>query len=292
MYNEEIKQRYLNCIKREKRDTKAAFMELESLENEYQEDIYCIPKAVIAKHFAKNSNSLITLKNKMTRINKYKKWANENGYIPEDYRAFVYERCDISEIYRQYNTVKIFHTPSELKLMLDGNFPARHENSITLDELMSAYLILLYQGISDEGILNIYLRDLIIKNESITVVTKNKDVIVYKEFEPLIRKIYANRKYMGLSNNDYGIKIMSDRFIDNGNNLDNKQMKFVLNRNIGRRIPHLNIKIANVYLMGMIFKKKAETNGDFNQDDLLRECFGNKYTKADKDRLVEMIYQW
>lgn len=294
MYNEEIKTEYINNLDSDisKRSVKSDFKDLELLEDQFNEDVFCLPKAMIAQQLAQKCKSYSTLKNKMTRVNKYKEWANEKGYVPEDYRAFVYEKCNLQKIYSEYNTSTIFHTPSELKQMLDQYFSSRYENGITLDELASAYLMLLYQGFQEEEVLKITTANIIVKNKSVVISTPDKDVVVYNEFEDLVRKIYYDRNYMCLARSDFGIKEMGDRFVDNGKGLGYKQFKRILNQHICVRTADLNYKIADIYLMGVIFKKKMETGDSFRRDELLRECYGENFTEKNRIKLYDIIKKW
>lgn len=295
MYNEEIKQQYINTLdvsKNGKENVKTVFKELEVLELKYNEDIFCIPKDIIAKYFAKKAKSLATLQNKMSRVNRYKRWANKNGYIADDYKAFVYEKCDLGEIYRQYNPTVIFHTPLELKKMLNENFPARHELGITLDELASAYMMLLFQGVDETEVLNIALSDVSIKDKSVSISTPDRDIIIYNEFEDLIRKIYYNRTYMCLSHNDYGTKRMGDRFIDNGKGKNNKALQIDICKQISSKTLHLSYRISDIYLMGMIFQEKVKAGDEFQRNDVLKACYGDKWTEKARMKLYELIKQW
>ena len=295
MYNEKIKQQYIDSLdggKNSKENAKSVFRDIETLELKYNEDAFCIPKDIIAKYFAKKAKSLATLQNKMSRINRYKRWANKNGLVPDDYKAFVYEKCNIGEIYRKYNSTVIFHTPSELKKMLDENFPARHESGVTLDELASAYIILLFQGIREDDVLDITISDVSVKNNSISISTPDEDIIIYSEFEDLIRKIYCNRIYMCLSNNDYGTKEMDDRFIDNGKGKMNKALKIDICKHISTKTLHLRYKISDIYLMGMIFKGKMKAGDNFERNDVLKACYGDSWTEKTRMKLYDLIKQW
>ena len=297
MYNEKIKQQYLDYLNTTNNKNAIAripkvFNELELLEIEYDEDLFVIPKSIIAEYLAINAKSLTTMTNKMTLINRYKEWANNNGLIPDDYKAFAFEKCNLSETFYKYNTTQIFRTPSELRRMLDENFPTRRKDSITLDELASAYLMLIYQGFKDDEVFAINVENVIVKSKSVIISMPDKDIAVYDEFKMLLSRVYQIRNYMCLSNNDLGIKTMGDRFIDNGRGLSNKQIKIDIDRNINRKIKHINCRISDIYLMGMVFRKKIETNDNFDVTELLIEYCGSKYKEAAESKLKNILKKW
>lgn len=295
MYNKDIKQEFIDSIESEayQRRLKSLFDEVEPLEVKYNMDLYCIPKNEIAKYFMQHkAKRLRTLQNKITIINRYKEWANDKGYVPDEYKPFVYEKCDSRKIYNMYSKLTIFHTPAELKKMLKENFPLKSEYGITRDEIVSAYMMLLYQGINEKDIMDISASDVKEKPQSIVITTKQKDVIIYDEFRSLISKILKNRKYMSLSMANYGVKIMSDRFIDNGQSLTNSELKVIITKAIRRQIPHLDFRTKDLYIMGMIYKKISETGGDFDRQHFAIECYGNKYNNDQRGTLYDFLDQW
>lgn len=294
MYNERIKQKYIDGIVDDvlRKGVIRDFKTSEPLENRFREDLFCIPSEEIAKQFAKECKSFTTFKNKMSRINRYKEWANNNGIIPENYRGFVYEHCNLMQIYSEHSISVIFHTPMELIQMLNECFPMRHEDGVTLDELTSAYLMLLYQGLRENEVVNIKTADITIKKQSIVISTPDKDILVYDEFQELIRKIYYNRHYINLSIGKHDTVMMSDRFIDNGRGLESKKLIVSLNKNVSRKTMHLKYKISDIYLMGMIFKKKMTTGDSFKREDVLHECYGENFTETNRIKLYDIIRRW
>lgn len=293
MYNEEIKHRYLASLsERSAIDTAVVFRQIEVVEEEYNEDAIYIPKDIFAKYLAKKCHTLSTLHNKMGIIGRYKEWANKEGIVADDYKAFIYEKCNVGSIYRKYSGSTIFHSPLEIRAALDKYLPTRDEHGITIDELASAYMMLVFSGIKPDDVLQITTSDVIAKNESVVISTSDKDIVVYNEFEGLIRKLCDTRICMNLSHNDYGTKIMNDKFIDNGKNMSMKTFKEILNKRLYSSMSPLHYNITDIYLMGMIFKKKAETGDAFDRRELLVECYGENYPDKGRRRLYELLKQW
>lgn len=293
MYNEEIKHKYLATLSEGgTRNAISIFKQIEVVEEEYSEDAIYIPKDILAKYLATKCHTLATLQNKMGIVNRYKDWANNEGIVSDDYKAFIYEKCDLSDIYHKYSGSTIFHNPLEVRETLDKYLPVRDEHGITIDELASAYMMLVFSGIKPDDVLQITTNDVIVKNKSIVVSTRDNDIAVYKEFEGLIKKLHNVRICMNLSHNDYGAKIMNDKFIDNGKNMSAKTFREILNKRLYSSMTPLHYNITDVYLMGIIFKRRVETNNNIDRRELLVECYGEDWTKKNRVRLYELLKQW
>lgn len=295
MYNEEIKKEFMNTIESESvRSTyKSIFRETEILENEHHIDLSCIPKDIIVNYMMQfNVRSYGTLKNKLKRIVRYQKWVTGKGLVPAEYEWIPYEKIDLQRIFAQNYHMTIFHNPKELRDMFHKYLSAKSDKGVTADQISQAYLALLFQGLKGDDILKLTTNQITIANDKLIISTPNEDIVAYPEFQDIISNVYTTRIFSCQSRNaEYrGERNMSGRLLDNGEGLNDAEMKGRILRKIRKDLRELHLHIDDVYLMGRIYKSiKA---GYTHKRNILIACYGENYSKENREKIYNLLNVW
>lgn len=295
MYNEEIKNKFISTVESDtiSKIYIGIFRDMEELEEKYNIDLSCIPKDVIAEYIMQfKVRSYTALDSKVKRIARYQKWAIDYNIVPEEYRWIPYERINLQQIFSDNFHMTIFHNPKEICDMLAENFPAKSQMGITTDQISQAYIALLFQGINSNDVLKLTVDNITICNNDVTISINEEIIAVYTEFKTIISNIYNTRVYSCQSYNgrQHGERVMSERFLDNGSNLDDLKMKNRIVHRIRRDLNHLNLRIDDIYIMGKIYASMQA--GITNNRDILISCYGPRYTSDNREKIYNLLNVW
>jgi len=261
MYNEVVKKQFIENLSSESaiQNYHTLFSQVESLEIEHDEDIYNLPLDIIAKYIMENTtvSCINSLKTKMGRVNTYKRWALVENLINEDVRYFENDRKLIAETFERYSKTYLFSSPADLKMQIDKYLNQKNDMGVTTDELSAAYLMLLFQGFSQEEIFQIKLDNIKLTKSYMAIMNEDKIISIHKEFIDLLSKIYTQRTYIGNKKKQQICNKMSDRYIDDGFDYNDHYMKVKILKKISTKMKkELAFNTNDVYLMGRIYDFK------------------------------------
>lgn len=291
MYNEKIKQQYIELQNKDPKDIITLFKQVEKLEANVNLDLYNLPIEMVIKNILKQGSitSIQTARKKIALIKKYKNWALVENLIDEDYK-FIDSKIDIQKIFLEYNQSIIFKSPKQLKDKLVECLYRRSETGISSDELIIAYLMLLYQGFRKDEVLSIKLNEIDLVNNNMIIKNNRTIVKVYPEFVQLFSKLYNTRIYSKISNADSNDEKMNSYFISMGNKsiaqVEDKILRFISKR----LYPIIKFKSEDLFIMGRIYEAKLYNYSykDFyNQLELELE-----YKIQFKEKLKLMYENW
>lgn len=298
MYNEQIKQKYLSYLDKDhvkKQSSLHIFKYLADYEYSNNEDLYNIPYDSALQELLRVSriSSFSTFRVHYYTIKNYKTWALLNGFVSEHAKSFVDEAVDLKELFLNNYHLKLYKTPAALADHLHKKLNKRSDNDkvITIDQIGTAYVMLIYQGVHPDKIFDIKLKDVIITNNNIAIITDNKAIIVYHDFENDIKEVSTIRNYIREYANIKEMIDLGDRLIDNGTNNNIAQMRGNFASLLSSR--HVQIKMKDVYYMGRLYDFYQNHGVDAKKQKILEWCFnGDTLTKTRREQFYRFIELW
>ena len=298
MYNEEIKQAYLNYISDNVVRVNSSlhvFKYLEDFEHANDEDLYDMPYDIILSELSKVSriSSFATFRVHYYTIRNYKTWALLNGYVADNAKGFVDEKIDLKQLFLDNYHLTLYKSPAELANYLHDKLRSRSDNKdvVTIDQIATVYVMLVYQGLEPEQALKVKISDVIITDNNVAIITEDKAVIVYPEFEDDIKVVSSVRYYLREYANIKEVVQLNDNLIDNGTNNDIKQIRGNFASLLSSR--QTSLKIKDVFYMGRLYDYYRTHNDDLKKQKVLEYCFnGKKLTKMKREQFYRFIELW
>lgn len=297
MYKPEIKELYFQSLDSQvkQRDAQRIFNMLDELEEETDTDLYDIPFDVILERIIQESNlsSFMTFRARYYTVKDYKKWAFTKGLVSQYAIAYIDENINLKEIFLKWSNINLFKTPKELANNLSRLLYKRAEDQtlISIDEIASAYAMLIYQGYTPEEALQLKVDDVQISNSNIAIVTQDKITVIYPEFQEIIQRVAKYRNYYYRHANMQDILPLNTYLIDNGRNASvqtrRQNMMLIFN------MRDLHIKLKDVYYMGKLYDFYQNNPKDSDRSRILEYCFGgDRLTKTRREQFYRFIELW
>lgn len=295
MYNEQIKTKFLNETKQSLHASyKGIFKNTERLEKKDQTDIYNIPTEVIMRYLLENNKkltSLNTIKIKIRQIEAYKRWAIKENLVDENCKYFE-PITNITQFYTESCDTIIFKSPKELIDTLNKYLFRRSESGINSDEIIMAYVVLLYQGFQPDEICQIKVQDVMLVNKRMIIKNERAVFEVYDEFIELLSKIYNCRIYSKKSNYDGNDIVMNEYLISMGDITPDKVYGKIIRFSTNRMFKHIHFTMKDVYIMGQIFKAKLFNKPYKEFRNQLQEDMNCKFAIEYNQKVRTMFENW
>lgn len=295
MYNEQIKTKFLNESPESSHASyKSIFKHVEGLEKKEQTDIYNIPTEVIVRYLLENNKKLTglnTVKNKIRRIEVYKRWAIKENLVDEDCKYFE-PIADIAQFYVESCGATIFKSPKELVDILGRYLYRRSESGINSDEIIMAYIMLLYQGFQPDEACQIKMQDVMLVNKHMIIKNERTVLEIYDEFIDLLSKIYTCRIYSKKSNYDGDDIAMNEYLISMGDLPPDKVYSKIIRFSTTRIFKHIQFTIKDVYIMGQIYKAKLFNKSYKEFRNQIQEDMDYKFAVEYNQKVRTMFENW
>lgn len=222
-------------------------------------------------------------------FNAYKRWALVNNYIASPSGKMLDDFNDaILSVMKNDKDLHLYTSPQRLIDDLDKYYPANNDDYVDPKDFIRAYLVLIYQGFPKEEIVNLLYRDVICNERYLAIYNSSRIYVIYKEFRPIIEKIYRirdNIKTGFIYEKPMNTSGPSSKFLLNvGRVTEEESLKRIRNwRNLiavhsNKRFP-LNDK--EVYFMGQVYRFKTLTH--FKLTRLARACEDQAMLEEAKD---------
>lgn len=297
IYNQDVKLSYCKSLESDakRRNAQRIFDILFECESKHDTDIYDIPFDILLPEVIKKSNisSFMTFRTRYYDIKDYKRWALNQGLLQPYAKAYVEENVDLKKIFLQCSNIEIFYTPQEFTIKLRSRLTKRVEYSdeLSIDEIATAYAMLIYQGFSPNEAISLTVDNVKITEQNIAIITNDRIVIVYDEFSDLIAKVATCRNYCYQHANMQEVLPLNQYLIDNGRNAPGEIRR--QNMMVIYNMRGLRLKLKDIYYMGKLYDFYQHHSANSDRAHILEYCFnGDRLTKTKREQFYRFIELW
>lgn len=310
MYNDKIKKEYLETLETdwEIKKMETIFNGMVSLETKINKDLYDISyeDALECLDKIKTCTSYNTVDKTYNRIKKYKLWALTKGYISEQSKPFITDKS-AKDNFILKSQVEIFRNPKDLIDGITVHFTEMGDDAITKSEMALASMMLSYQGFTLDEALQLTLDNIVFTENNIIIYNDRIAIMAYKEFIPLLTKVYNTRVLIENEGKSKRNKIETNYYITlTPNESDIKYTRQKVTTLIYQRITipkKLVIKFDKLSIMGAMYE--AESKGllkyiDKDKLNILSErkklfffCYGtNELSRSIINNTISIFKLW
>lgn len=204
MYNEHIKQRFINDYTENENTVIGCtriLNRIESIEQDYSKDIYFLSYEKIAQEILKQTRiaSYTSFYQYILILKQYKQWCMLNNVFSESNYFPVYNISDIElrKIYAEYINEAIFRSIDELHEYIDEFYDIDIDNSnMQKQDYMKTFILLLYHGIHEDDIFTLTTENIKEQPDGVYIIYRNRIVkIIDEETKALLQKRKKSSQY-------------------------------------------------------------------------------------------------
>lgn len=299
MYNYERKTEFLLTLDQNGLLRFSNIFELtEPLEDKYDEDVCNMPYDIIMQHIMKagSYSNYTSFYDRFLQIKKYKTWSLKNGYIKDDAKAYVDEKCNLKTIFIKYNKITLYRTPKEFACMLKTCMrdTCVYEEELSFDDMLTAYCMLIYQGFTSNETLSLKLENVISTQNKLVILNKHAAAVIYPEFKDAVLRVYNIRKMRRIIGKVEHVSSLNDYLINTDDCTDLDKRKRRMSSGLLSR--SMNMKMGDIYYTGKLYDYFAhkDSSKEYKRHEIVEFCFGanNKLSKRKREQFYRFYELW